>query len=124
MTPSNDMTTSALRSELIEVRSELAKLQGEFAAIDASLVRVQQQIDRLDGRFAATLDIALSRLNDKLDSVVGIKSKIEDITGRISLVEVEVKQKQGWQDRLAWLYAGFVTAVVGTFATLKALGKI
>ena len=39
-------------------------------------------------------------------------------------IEQDLKKKQSWRDRAAWLYAGAVTAAGIGWGALRALGKI
>lgn len=42
----------------------------------------------------------------------------------LTQIDADLKKKQGWRDRAAWLYAGAVTAAGIGWGALKALGKI
>lgn len=39
-------------------------------------------------------------------------------------IDLDLKKKQSWRDRAAWLYAGAVTALGIGWGALRALGKI
>lgn len=66
----------------------------------------------------------MASINDRLDTVVGLRSHSQDLTARVKLLEDVRTREHGWRDRVAWLYAGAVTAAAGVLALLKALGKL
>lgn len=64
----------------------------------------------------------------ELSEVKGQLAVVDANQGRMMImlaqIDADLKKKQSWRDRAAWLYAGAVTAAGIGWAAMKALGKI
>lgn len=72
--------------------------------------------------------MSLDLLWKELSEVKGQLAVVDANQGRmmtmLAQIDQDLKKKQSWRDRAAWLYAGAVTAAGIGWAALKALGKI
>ena len=89
-------------SEAHQLRNEVAALHGVVAALNANV----------------------ERLTDVVDRIHSIGARQEDHTGRISTLEKKLEQRLNWPTRIAFMYAGGMTALAGAWALLKAFGVL
>lgn len=71
-----------------------------------------------------SLDLLWKELSEVKGQLAVVDANQSRMMTMLAQIDTDLKKKQSWRDRAAWLYAGAVTAAGIGWAALKALGKI
>lgn len=71
-----------------------------------------------------SLDLLWKELSEVKGQLAVVDANQSRMMIMLTQIDMDLKKKQSWRDRAAWLYAGAVTAAGIGWAALKALGKI